>query len=158
MSSKNEAGAPATDAPYKAFRHLVYSNGVADMARLMGLKVGTLYNKADADIESLAQPTLRDLVLATEVTGNYQVLDALNEMFGRACYSTSGHANASDEALLELLARLGAENGEFHAALHSALVDQKFSEQDLSRIRAEAFDLIGALMTLVHRVEGLVDD
>lgn len=158
MKTKNEAACP-TDVPaYKAFHDLVYSNGVADMALILGVKKGTLYNKADADIESPAQPTLRDLVMATQSTGDFRVLDALNEMFGRVAFDTTGHENTSDQALLELLTALGRENGEFHSALHGALIDKKFSKQDLNLIRAEAFDLVSALMTLVHRVEGLVDD
>lgn len=154
MSKKCEAHGN----PYEAFKRLIYSNGVPYMARLMGLKPGSLYNKADADIESLAQPTLRDLVTATQNTGDCSVLDALDEMFGRAAFNTTGHENKSDQALLELLTALGRENGEFHCALHAALIDKKFSTQDLNLIRAEAFDLVSALMTLVHRVEGLVDD
>lgn len=154
MSSKNEA--PAS--PYEAFRRLVYGYGVADMARVMGLKPGTLYNKADADPESQAQPTLRDLIVATEATGDTSVLDALDEMFERAAFSVRPLAHASDEALLELLAKLGKESGDFHGALHMALSDRAFSAKHLNDIRAEAFDLVSALMTLVKRVEGLVDE
>ncbi|MEQ1660296.1 MAG: hypothetical protein ABL896_16130, partial [Hylemonella sp.] len=71
MSKKCEAHGN----PYEAFKRLIYSNGVPYMARLMGLKPGSLYNKADADVESQAQPTLRDLVLATQNTGDCSVLD-----------------------------------------------------------------------------------
>lgn len=54
--------------PFEAFRQLAYTFGVAELAQHMGLKPGTLYNKADADEETHHQPTLRDVVLATRLT------------------------------------------------------------------------------------------
>jgi hypothetical protein len=144
--------------PFEAFRRLVYLHNVQQLAPQMGLKPGTLYNKADADAESHNQPTLRDVVQLTRLTADTRVLDALNEMFDRAAFDVAPHAQASDEALLELLARMGVESGEFHAAVLQALVSHKFTVADLQAIRAEAFDLVGALMTLVQRVEGLLDE
>lgn len=158
MKRKNEDLSRPPSTPYEAFRRLVYGYGVEDLSRLMGLKAGTLYNKADADAESQAQPTLRDIVIATEATGDLQVLDAMEETFGRIAFDTTQMAHISDGALLELLTKLGQESGEFHSALHKALIDKKFSQEDLQLIRAEAFDVVSALMTLVSRVEGLVDE
>jgi hypothetical protein len=157
MIHKNvPTGHPAD--PFEAFRQLAYSYGVADLAALMGLKPGTLYNKADADAETHHQPTLRDVMLATRLTGDMRVLDSLDETFGRAAFDVRPMSALSDEALLELLAKLGRESGEFHAALHAALVDKQFRTGQLNSIRAEAFDMVSALMTLVHRLEGLVDE
>lgn len=144
--------------PFEAFRTLVYRHGVPELARELGQRPGTLYNKADADADSHNQPTLRDVVQVTRLTGDTRVLDALNEMFDRAAFDVAPHAQASDEALLELIARMGVESGEFHAAVLEALVAHKFTRADLQAIRAEAFDLVGALMTLVKRVEGLLDE
>lgn len=144
--------------PFEAFRRLVYLHNVQQLAPQMGLKPGTLYNKADADADSHNQPTLRDVVQLTRLTADTRVLDALNEMFDRAAFDVAPHAQVSDEALLELIARMGVESGEFHAAVLEALVSHKFTRADLQSIRAEAFDLVGALMTLVQRVEGLLDE
>lgn len=155
MSRKNELDHAN---PYEAFRRLVYTAGVPALAARMGVKAGTLYNKADADAESHHQPTLRDVVLATQLTGDLRVVDALNEMFQRAAYNVAVHSNTSDTALLELLTVVGFQKGEFYKALHDALVDHRFSRAELLRIRATAFDVVSALMTLVSRVEGLVDE
>lgn len=144
--------------PFEAFRQLVYAYGVPELAKLMGIKPGTLYNKADADEHTHHQPTLRDVVLATGLTGDTRVLDALDEQFGRAAFDVGNAAHKSDEALLDLLTDLGSETGEFHRALHAALVERKFSLDNLVLIRAEAFDMVSALMTLVARLEGLVDE
>lgn len=142
---------------FEAFKELVYSFGPKDLAPLLGCKVGTLYNKADADEGSHAQPTLRDVVLLTQITGDMRVLDALNEMFGRAAYDCVKHQEASDEALLELLAGLGKESGEFHAALAAGLKQRRFTLETMRTIRGEAFDVVAALMTLLARLEGYVD-
>lgn len=144
--------------PFEAFRQLVYAFGVPELALQMGVKPGTLYNKADADEETHHQPTLRDVVLATRLSKDLRVLDALDAQFGRASYDLTQHACVSDAALLELLAKLGMEFGEFHSALHVALSGHAFKQEDLRVIRAEAYEMVSALMTLVTRLEGLVDD
>lgn len=144
--------------PYEAFRRAVLGDDVENLARLMGLKPGTLYNKADAGDDTHHQPTMRDLILVTQLTGDFGTLDAIEETFGRAAYDVRHLSGHSDEALLELLARLGKEHGEFHAELHKALNGRKFTRESLNQIRAEAFDTVAALMTLVSRLEGLVDD
>jgi hypothetical protein len=158
MKRKPEAPAHGAQTPFEAFRDLCYVFGVPKLAGEMGMKPGTLYNKADADDDSHNQPTLRDLVLVTRLTDDLRVLDALEEMFGRAAFDVSQMAEKSDEALLELITCLGKESGEFHAAMHRALLQRKFTPADMTRIRAEAFDMVGALMTVVARLEGLVDD
>lgn len=157
MQFKNvPTGHPAN--PFEAFRQLAYTFGVVELAQQMGLKPGTLYNKADADEETHRQPTLRDVLLATRLTGDYRVLDALNEQFGRAAFDVTPHTQLSDEALLELFLTLGKEVGEFHSVARSALLDRNFNVQSLNVIRGEAFDMVSALMTLVARLEGLLDE
>jgi hypothetical protein len=142
---------------FLAFRDVVYRHGVDRLAPLMGLRAGTLYNKADAGDDSHNQPTLRDVVLLTQATGDMGVVDALNETFGRAAYDCATHETTSDEALLELLANLGAESGNFHQALAQGLKERRFSEASMRHIRGEAFDMVSALMVLVKRLEHYVD-
>lgn len=137
---------------------MAYTFGVAALAEQMALKPGTLYNKADANEETHHQPTLRDVMLATRLSGDMRVLDAMNESFGRACFDVKPLQNISDEVLLELLLKLHKESGEFHHVMRLALVDKTFSPLRLNEMRAEAFDMVSALMTLVTRMEGLLDD
>ena len=156
----NHKPVPKTTAanPFEAFRQLAYTFGVAALAEQMALKPGTLYNKADADEETHHQPTLRDVMLATRLTGDMRVLDAMNESFGRAAFDVKPLSHISDEALLELLLKLHTELGQFHDVMHDALISKSFTQVGMNRIRAEAFDAVGALMTLVTRAEGLLDD
>lgn len=142
---------------FEAFRQLAYSFGVPELAQQMGLKPGTLYNKADADEDTHHQPTLRDVLLATRLTKDFRVLDAMNESFGRAAFDVGHLAEKSDDALLELFCDYGKENGEFCQMLGNALRGKRFTAQDFVLIQAEAFDVVAALMTLITRAKGLVD-
>lgn len=143
---------------FEAFRQLVYLHGVDKLAPLMGLRPGTLYNKADAGDDSHNQPSLRDVVMVTQITGDMRVLDSLNETFNRAAFDCSESKGTSDAELLELLADLGAETGEFHTELAEGLREQRFTRGRFNAIRAEAMDIVSALMTLTHRIEGYVDE
>lgn len=149
-------GNPAN--PFEAFRQLCYAFGVTELAAKMVIKPGVLYNKADADDETHHQPTLRDVMLATRVTGDYRVLDAMNEAFGRACFDAAKFESVSDSALLELFLDYGKEGGEFCAAMADALKQRTFSAAEFVAVRSEAMDVVAALMTLVARMEGLVDE
>ena len=148
-------GHPAN--PFEAFRQLAYSFGVVELATQMGLKPGTLYNKADADEDTHHQPTLRDVLLATRLTQDMRVVDSINEAFNRAAFDVGTCAEKSDDALLELFTDYGAESGEFCTALRDGLRHRKFSAEDFVLIKSEALDVVSSLMTLVYRLEGLVD-
>lgn len=157
MSSKRALRRALAPNVFEAFRQLVYLGDVEELATFMGVKVGTLYNKADASDETHNQPTLRDVIQATRVRGDLRVIDALNSMFGRAAYDCAKHESTSDEALLELLTALGTESGEFHTALSAGLKEKRFTVATLRAIRGEAFDIVSALMALVTRLEDYVD-
>ena len=157
MNLKNvAAGHPAN--PFEAFRQLVYTFGVVELAQQMGLKPGTLYNKADSDEDTHHQPSLRDVVLATRLTQDMRVLDALNEHFGRAAFDLTHMGELSDDALLDLVGSLGAETGEFYAAMRDGLADKRFTAQDYVLAESEAFHMVSALMTLLGRLKGLIDE
>lgn len=143
--------------PFEAFRVVCATYGVKEMAERIGIKPGTLWNKCDADVESHHQPTLRDVIAVTRESGDMRVLDSLNRLFDRASYDVTPGA-ASDEALLELLCKVGSDSGALHSAVGVALSDGHFSQQNLLDVRAEAFDLVSSVLCFVQRLEGLVDD
>lgn len=144
--------------PFQAFRDVCYLYGVDDLADALGMKRGTLYNKADADVDSHNQPTLRDVINVTRVTLDHRVLESLDRMFDRAGFDVKPLSVCSDEALLELLCNVGKEKGELCTAVHRALKAERFTPEHLQRIRAEAFDVVAELMAFLQRLEGLVDE
>lgn len=143
--------------PYAAFRAVLMAYGVEDAANELGINKGTLWNKADADADSRAQPTLRDLISVTRLTGDHRAIESLLRLFNRASFSLAG-GPVSDEALLELLAKVGSEHGQMHQALLRGYEDRRFCRDDFAAVRAEAFDLITAVLNFITRVEGLIDD
>lgn len=145
------------ESPFEAFRLVAYTYGVEKLASRLGMNKGTLYNKCDADVESHHQPTLRDVVAVTREAQDFRILDSLNRYFDRASYDMAPGL-ASDAALLELLCKVGSDSGDLHAAVGRALADGAFTSEELRAVRAEAFDLVGAVLAFVQRLEGLVDD
>lgn len=142
--------------PQAAFRAVVHAYGVEAMANALLMVEGTLHNKCNADEDSHHKPTMQDVVNVTRVSGDHRVLESLDRMFNRAGYDLNA-GPVSDEALLELLCRVGGESGAMHHALHTSLEDGKFTLDDLHLVRGEAFDLINAVLNFVQRLEGLVD-
>jgi hypothetical protein len=124
----------------------------------MGVRAGTLYNKADASDDSHHQPTLRDVLLVCQITQDLRVLDALEQIFGRSAFDVAELADVSDEDLLILLTRLGQRMGTFQGAIADGLNAKRFSPQAMRDIRTQAYDAIATLMTLTNRLEDLVDD
>lgn len=160
MTHRKPKTAPALSVvpvnPYEAFRLVVYSHGVKELAERLGMSPGVLYNKADANVESQAQPTLRDLVAVTRETGDVRVLESLNRLFGRASVELT-RAPASDAALLELLAHVASEHGAMCSALNLGLGEAGFTHAEFEAVRTEGLDLINAVLQFLQRLEGLVD-
>lgn len=145
--------------PLRAFHDVCYAYGVPQLADKLTMTPGVLYNKADAfaNPEGYNQPSLRDVINVTRETADLRVLDSLERMFGRAAFDCKPMEVCSDEALLELLCRVGKEKGELCVAVHAALQARRFTPAHLQAIRAEAFDLVSELMAFVVRAEGMVD-
>jgi len=89
-ASPIHANHAVASSPFEAFRDVVYQYGVEALADELGTKRGTLYNKADADADSHHQPTLRDVINVTRVTGDARILESLDRMFDRAGFDISG--------------------------------------------------------------------
>lgn len=143
--------------PQDAFRQVVYSFGVTELASQLMMNVGTLHNKCNADDDSHHKPTLRDVVNVTRATGDTRILESLDRMFGRAGYDVAP-GPVCDVALMELLCKVGSEQGAMHQAVLAGLQDERFTNVEMQAVRAEAFDVINAILSFVQRMEGLVDD
>lgn len=150
------AGDPCN--PFEAFRAVVYAAGVEKLAGRMGVPAGTLYNKANLHDESHHKPTLRDVVLVSQLTHDHRVLHALAHTLGEVCFAVPDLSGVSDTALLEAVTRIGIEGGEFHAALARGLDDGQFTRREYQRLRLEALEWMGAIAEAVARVEGLVHE
>ena len=79
MTHRKHKSAPVTQLvpvnPYEAFRLVAYGYGVKELAERLGMSPGVLYNKADASVESQAQPHER----------KYSLLNRLFHQFCKPC-------------------------------------------------------------------------
>lgn len=132
--------------------------GVPLVAAKMGLPAGTLYNKLNPHESSHHKLTVQDLIQATVITRDLRVLKALAQTLGCACFELPNLAHVPDQALLELLTKVGAEQGEFFRAIHDGLADRRFTRREYTRVRREGFEAIAAIVEATARIEGLIDD
>lgn len=154
---KAEVCAAVPQNPQEAFRQVVYAYGAKEMAAALLMNEGTLHNKCNADEDSHHKPTLKDVMHVTRVSGDTRILESLDRMFGRAGYDVTPGA-VSDAALLELLCKVSSESGAMHQAVLAGLQDERFTAVELQAVRAEAYDVINAVLGFVQRLEGLLDD
>lgn len=158
MSPKNATQSPAQVNVHEAFRDVVYAYGVPDMAAAIGMVPGVLYNKADPYADSRHQPTLRDVVLVTRISGDLQVLHALCHLFHLGTFDISPGPAPTNDEIAALLCHVNSENGQMHQVLTSSWDDKKFCPGDFKAVQTEAHQLIRAVLQLLQRLEGLVHD
>ncbi|MFZ4286611.1 phage regulatory CII family protein [Variovorax sp. HJSM1_2] len=156
MTPKNATQSPTQVNVHEAFRRLVYRYGVPDMAAEIGMVPGVLYNKADANDESRHQPTLRDVVWVTRISGDLQVLHALCHLFHLGTFDITPGPAPTDAEISKLLCHIGSEEGQMCQALARGFDDDRFCVDDFKAVQAEGHQLIRAVLQLLQRLEGLV--
>lgn len=158
MSGKGAVASPTFVplSPQVAFREVVRTYGVKEMAAQLLMTEGVLQNKCHTDEDSHHKPTMADVVNVTRVSGDTRILESLDRMFGRAGYEIVP-GPVDDSALMELLCRIGTEKGAMYAALQKGLHDKRFCLDDYRAVKGEAYDVISAVLDFIQRLEGLVD-
>lgn len=139
----------------EAFRATCFEFDVAELAPLMGMSPGVLYNKCNANDSSHHKPTLQDLVLSQVITRDKRATHALARLMGGVFIDLSGLKSASDQAVLDIVTAWMKEQGDLFAAFHEAYGDGVIDARDYKRIRKEAFDVLEAVMTFLKRIEGM---
>jgi hypothetical protein len=148
---------PPSDA-LKAFKDVVESFGVPDMAAKIGMPTGTLYNKVNQNESSHHKPTLADAVLVQVVAGDTRIVEAMAHTLGGVFLKLPTLEAVSDAALLEMVADIHIQSGHFHWEIKEALRDGKFTRQEHADIHQKALIFITAVLQAVSRIEGMVDD
>lgn len=139
----------------QAFHDTCFTFGVEELAGLMGVSRGVLYNKCDVGEGQHHKPTLQDALLVQVITGDKRIAQAMSRLLNGVFVDLSGMQAQSDEALLDLVAVWMKEQGDLFARWQEAYGDGHISQADYRRIRKEALDVVAAVMTFVARVEGL---
>lgn len=132
--------------------------GIPAVAAKIGMKPGVLYNKLQGDETSYHRLHVQDLQLVVIVTGDLRPLQALARTLNCVCIPVPDMTHLSDAALIELLARVSEEGGDYHRALRRALEKGGIDAKELALLTREKFEWVGAIEEAHARVKGLAHD
>jgi hypothetical protein len=137
---------------------LVKAFGAERLAKKTGTPAGTIYNKANPHETSHHKPTLSDILIWTQITGDYRVVQALCRALDGAFVAMHTRQHTSDLELLDIVCKRDSEQGQFADALSAALADGRVSRADYQRLRREGWDVVTAWLELIGRIEGMADE
>lgn len=133
---------------------LRYEGGVTALAARMGVNAGTLQNKLNPN-KSTHHLTLRESVLLQRASSDYQVLEAMAQQLGHACYRVMGHQDGGDP--VEAFMLLQRAVGDFTSANADALHGKPHSTRnELRRVQAAASELIEKIGAMVAAIDARV--
>lgn len=134
----------------------IMGGGVPAMARAIGKGVGTFYNELNPD-----QPGhklgLEDGVLMERLANDHRILHTHAQALGEVCFPIPDFKAVSDEALLDLVLKVGERHGEMAKTIRKAWEDGAISEAEYGGIDQAAYLLMGAVVELRERMGGLVN-
>lgn len=131
-------------------------NGAVGIAPRIGKSAGTLLNELNPHQESHKLGLLTATAMQA-ASGDHRILHAMAHTLGEVCFPVPDLSNVSDAALLEMLAKIGQEGGDFYRELNIALEDKRFSREDFATVKREAMEFIAAIAQAIARIEGMVD-
>ena len=134
-----------------------YQAGVQGLAAKLGKHPGTFANELNPGQEG-HKLGLGDATAMQAVAGDHRILHAMAHTLGEVCFAVPDLGRVSDEALLQLTNKIGAEGGDFHRAVDEALRQHRFTRQAYGRVQEEAMQYIAAIAEALARLEGLVDE
>lgn len=120
------------------------------------MSAAVLRNKANPN-HSYNRPTLDDVDQAMGITGDHGVLHALAQNHGHVCIRIEEDGAASDQAVLEMIARIWTTNGQVGAEVNQALEDGRITPGELDKVRDAVKRLEGALEGMVARLAGMAE-
>lgn len=144
--------------PEDAFYSTVFDSpgGTESLAPRLGMSAQVLRNKANPNIET-NHPTLRDVRRAMSITGNVSVLHALAQEQGYVCIPVDSADQASDMAVLELIARVWQTNGSVGAAVNETLEDGRVERHEVAKVGEQIHRTVTALHELLSRLKGMAE-
>lgn len=130
------------------------SGGVATLADRMGVNAGTLQNKLNPN-KSTHHLTLRESVLLQRAANDHQVLHAMAQQLGHACYRVMGHQDGGDP--VEAFMHYQRAAGNFTCANADALHGKPDSSRnELRRVQEAAAELIEKIGAMVAAIDARV--
>lgn len=144
--------------PQDAFHETIHGapGGCEALAVRLNMSAAVLRNKANPSCAG-NKVTLEDADRVMGLTGNCAVLDALAANHGRVCVQVEQGGTASDLAVLEIMTKCWATNGDFGAEVNRALEDGRIDRREIASIKAAVLRANQAMQQLVTRLEGMAE-
>jgi hypothetical protein len=132
--------------------------GAVGLAPLVGMRPGTLSNKADPAHDS--ELTLREAIPVMRTAGDFQILAALAADVGHGIIPLGEFSKTHDLELLDLYAKHHAEIGETAAAIREALAapNGRISRKAVRQVRRELIEDAQTGLEFLSRLEALAED
>lgn len=133
-----------------------YPGGCESLAPRMGMSPAVLRNKANPH-STTNIPSLRDADAVMAITGDYSVLHELAANHGHVCIKVDADAPAGDLAVLELVTRVWAANGDVGHCVDEALADGRVDRRELERVRGAIYRTQQAMHSMLARLEDMAE-
>lgn len=130
--------------------------GIPAVAGKMGVPAGTLYNKLNPHESSHHKLTVQDLIQLTVITGDLRAMQALARTMNCVLFPVPDYTGLSDMALVEMLAEIQVESGQFYAALQAGFKDGTLQTHEYAEIEREALEWVGKIAEAKDRLQGMV--
>lgn len=133
-----------------------YPGGSEALAPRMGMSAAILRNKVNPN-NSTHHLTLAEADRLTGITGDMRMVHALAATHGAVVMPLGDGEDASDMAVLEVIAGLWARSGTLGTEVHGALADNVLTGVELDRIRSAAYGLQRQVLGLINRLESMAE-
>ena len=133
-----------------------YPGGSESLAPRIGVNAAVLRSKVNPNCIT-HHLTLAEADRITGVTGDMRILHALARAHGHVLIRPANGEDASDMAVLEVMAALWSCNGDLGTAVHHALSDGKLRQQELEHVREAAYRLESRIAGLLARLTDMAE-
>lgn len=133
-----------------------YPGGSESLAPRIGISAAVLRNKVNPNCTT-HHLTLAEADRITGVTGDMRIAHAFAGSHGGVVVPLGDGEDASDMAVLEVMAGLWASNGVLGTEVHGALVDGRLTGVEQARIRAAAYGVKAKVLGLLNRLDAMTE-
>lgn len=140
----------------QAFHDVVHAFGVKDMALLLDMPIGTLYNKCNLNNNenNHNKPLLTEAVLVSKLSGNKLIAQEFCRAVDMVAVPLPDLSNLSTDALLVHLTEVQIRNGSFHHEIHDSISgDNAIDAKEYSRIEHQTHLYVAAILESLARMK-----
>lgn len=133
-----------------------FAGGCEALAQRLGMSAQVLRNKVNPNNASNTA-SLEDADRIMAITNDHAVLHALARSHGYVCIRVDNESDASDVAVLELVAKAWSASSDVGAEVYATLADGIVELHEIERVKARVYHTTRTMNELVARLEGMAE-